>query len=386
MSISMRLVHVLFATTIILQQKPSFAVSGTADVRSPKLFRVNLDVPPKDRWLPVLDAFKENDVIPRLMHAVRFHLPEKVRTPLCLIFGKLVRFLPQEYAEEIKGMAAHLQGQVQLGELVLLNVFYDLFDFALTVGLDQSNSSLPSLGCTSILTANRDGQILHGRNLDYGWTQILKDATIVVDYVRNGKVQYTGVQFVLYSGLLTGQRPRAFTLSLNARYSGGPWDNLLMGLLTRFRHPIAFELRKVLDSAENYQEAVDRLSHVTVMAPSYIIVGGQRGDGAIITRDRFGVADVSFLDYLHHRWFLVETNNDPWEGKKDKRKKMATQCLRRVGQSHMSADALFSRVLSIPPVLNGETIFTTVMSAQQPELIYNFTHIWPKHLLWWDTL
>ncbi|KAL3082964.1 hypothetical protein niasHS_010766 [Heterodera schachtii] len=354
--------------------------SAAGDVPSLiKRFRVDLDLPPKDRWLPVLNAFRESEVVPRLIRTVRSFLPENVRSPLFWIFGKLLHFLPYEFAEEIKGMAAHLEGQVHLGELVLLNVFYDLFDFAHAFGLDPpSNRSLPSVGCTSILTADLDGQILHGRNLDYGWTQLLREATIVVDYVRDGRVQFTGIQFVLYSGLLTGQRPHAFTLSLNARYSGSPWDNLLMALITRFRHPIAFELRKVLETVGNYQEAVDNLSRIITVAPSYLIVGGRKGDGAIISRDRFGAADVFFLDYLHHRWFLVETNSDPWERTTDKRRTKAAQCLRLVGQRLISPIALSSRVLAIPPVRNEQTIFTTVMSAEQPNLIYNFTKVWPN--------
>lgn len=112
-------------------------------------------------------------------------------------------------------MADHLRDQgVTLGELVVLNLFYDLFDFALP--LLNHSAPLP-FGCISILTADRDGQILHGRNLDFGWTRLLRDTTILVDYVRAGTVQFTGVQFLLHNGLLTGQRAGAFTVSLNAR-------------------------------------------------------------------------------------------------------------------------------------------------------------------------
>ena len=57
-----------------------------------------------------------------------------------------------------------------------------------------------------------------------------------------------------------------------------------MELLTRFHHPVAFELRRVLETAPDYVSALARLSRVPMIAPAYIIVGGMAGDGAIITR------------------------------------------------------------------------------------------------------
>ena len=89
---------------------------------------------------------------------------------------------------------------ITLGELVAMNVLYDLTDFArdpsflgsmnLPTFAKQLNRTLlpPPLGCTSIVAADDDGQILHGRNLDYGMTELLKNATILVDFVRGGKV------------------------------------------------------------------------------------------------------------------------------------------------------------------------------------------------------
>jgi N-acylethanolamine-hydrolysing acid amidase len=99
-------------------------------------------------------------------------------------------------------MADYLSGTgITLGELVGLNVLYDLTDFAhgpfLASGVfgPAENATKirpflpPPLGCTSILTAQKDGRILHGRNLDYGMTDLLKDATILVDFVKGGKVR-----------------------------------------------------------------------------------------------------------------------------------------------------------------------------------------------------
>ena len=42
--------------------------------------------------------------------------------------------------------------------------------------------------CTSIVSQDSKGQIWHSRNLDYGFTDILKNLTIFVDFQKEGKV------------------------------------------------------------------------------------------------------------------------------------------------------------------------------------------------------
>uniref|UniRef100_A0A915CCC7 Acid ceramidase N-terminal domain-containing protein n=1 Tax=Parascaris univalens TaxID=6257 RepID=A0A915CCC7_PARUN len=106
-------------------------------------------------------------------------------------------------------------------------------------------SIIGPLGCTSIVAENEDGIILHGRNLDYEMTPLLRNGTLIAEFTRDDKVIYTAVTFFLYVGVLTGQRPNAFAITLNSRNSGGYIDNILMEIITRFRHPISFSIRKV---------------------------------------------------------------------------------------------------------------------------------------------
>ena len=42
--------------------------------------------------------------------------------------------------------------------------------------------------CTGIIATKENGQIIHGRNLDYGFAPYLKNATYLAKFVRNGKV------------------------------------------------------------------------------------------------------------------------------------------------------------------------------------------------------
>ena len=45
-----------------------------------------------------------------------------------------------------------------------------------------------SSSCTSIVAQDSNGRIWHGRNLDYRFTDILRNITLVAHFQRNGKV------------------------------------------------------------------------------------------------------------------------------------------------------------------------------------------------------
>ncbi|CAJ0570528.1 unnamed protein product, partial [Mesorhabditis spiculigera] len=269
-------------------------------------------------------------------------------------------FLPEEYAEELRGIAE--AANLPLGEVVGLNILYDITAF--------DRKHIFGLGCTSLVAEDARGRIWHGRNLDYEMGDLLKNITVLIDFKRNGKTAFTGVTFVLYNGLLTGQRPGAFSISLNARYSGAYIDNILMEIYTRFRNPVSFVMREVLEEEQSYAWALDRLVHTPLICPAYITVAGiNRGEGAIISRKRIGAADVWKLN--KNRWYMVETNFDHWTPQGDKRKKVASHALHKLGQERLNADTLFNHVLSRQPVLNDLTIFTLVMSPSEPDVLFN---------------
>lgn len=290
-------------------------------------------------------------------------MPKQLLPIAFWIAGELDHFFPDEYAEEIRGIAK--ASGLPLGLVVSMNILYDILAF--------DRKHVFKLGCTSIVAQNEDGLIFHGRNLDYEMGELLKNVTILVDFTRDKKVAYGGVTFALSSTLITGQND-AFSLSLNARYSGPYIYNIFMEFLTRFRTPVGFLLREVLASSRTYDEALNHLSNRHLFSPSYIIIGGrQRGEGAVISRDRWHAADV--LTLSDDEWFLVETNFDHWKKDDDKRRITAQKMLKAMGQRALNADTMM-KVLRRTPVRNNETLFSTVMSARFPSLIKNTTFIW----------
>ncbi|XP_065918990.1 N-acylethanolamine-hydrolyzing acid amidase-like [Dysidea avara] len=322
------------------------AIAESAHPRSVKSYNINLDAAPETRWNEVVDDFAE--FFPELIPAIKQYVPGEVLPLLDVVGDSVDTYLPEPYAAEILGIGQ--RSKTSVGEIAILNILYDLL-----------------AGCTSIVAEDEEGRIYHARNLDYQLTQILQNITLVANFQRGGRTVYTGTTYAGYTGLLTGQRPYVFSVSLDQRDAGKHWMNAATALLAKNASIVSFLIRNTLENVQSYKEALDILSHTTFIAPSYIIIAGTKsGEGAVITRDRITARDVWTLD-PPERWFLVETNYDHWEPppKDDDRRDPANQHMNKIGRQNISLDELFS-VLKTPPVLNNSTTYTTLMCAAVP--------------------
>lgn len=76
-------------------------------------------------------------------------------------------------------------------------------------------NSLYEIGawCTSIVAQAADGTILHSRNLDYDYGDIMRAMTFNAKF-RNGKEElFDAVMFGGLPGVYTGMRPNGFSIS-----------------------------------------------------------------------------------------------------------------------------------------------------------------------------
>ena len=105
---------------------------------------------------------------------------------------------------------------------------------------------------------------------------------------------YSGVSFAGQVGLLTAQKPKSVTISLDERDRGYLWENIFQAIFDKKAVPITFLIRDVVSTAKmDFAHAVEMLSQVPLMADGYLIVGGVNvGEGAVVTRKRVGVVDV----------------------------------------------------------------------------------------------
>lgn len=324
-------------------------VSAAAAPPAPPLFNVSLDASPQLRWLPVLQHYDRDFLRSAMAHIIQDYVPPWVLALIRKVVRELELFLPQPFTDEIRGMCDALD--FNLVDCVLLNLAYEFSAF-----------------CTSIVAQDSKGHIYHGRNLDYPFGSFLRNLTLDVQFIKNGQIAYTGTTFVGYVGLWTGQSPHRFTVSGDERDKGWWWENMIAALFQR-HSPVSWLIRTTLSESENFEAAIYKLAKTPLIADVYYIVGGTSPkEGVVITRNRGGPADIWPLDPLNGAWFRVETNYDHWRPvpKGDDRRTPAIKALNATGQANLSLETLF-QVLSVFPVCNNYTIYTTVMSAANPD-------------------
>uniref|UniRef100_A0A3Q1I4B5 Acid ceramidase n=1 Tax=Anabas testudineus TaxID=64144 RepID=A0A3Q1I4B5_ANATE len=301
---------------------------------------VDLDLPPSKRWTPLIT--------------------DKKTDPL------MVNTLPYPFNEEIKGIST--DSGVPLGEVVLFNIFYEVF----TV-------------CTSIVAEDNKGNLVHGRNLDFGlflgwdvknksWTisEKLKPLVVNLDFKRKNQTVFKSTNFAGYVGMLTGIKPHTFTLTMNERFSlDGGYIGILEWIMgQRDGMWMSFLTRSVLENANSYEEAKKHLAQTKMLAPAYFILGGnQTQQGCIITRSRELSINILEIDLKLGRWYVLETNYDHWEEPffLDDRRTPAMKCMNQTTQANMSLKTMYD-VLSTKPVLNKLTTYTTLMQVSEGKL------------------
>ncbi|KAF4091371.1 hypothetical protein AMELA_G00036130 [Ameiurus melas] len=341
---------------------------GPTFQRNVTWYTLNLDLPPNQRWTHVIKEKKAElaamiqaikDLANGFFHGKLLYLVDK-ELPL------IVDTLPYPFNEEIKGIAS--VSEVPLGEIVLFNIFYEVF----TV-------------CTSVVTEDVNGNIYHARNLDFGlfmgwdrkkqtWTltEKLKPLVVNVDLKRNNRTVFKSTSFAGYVGMLTGIKPREFTLTMNERFNiDGGYVGILEWILgQRDGMWMSFLTRKVLENATSYEDAINQLALTKLLAPAYFILGGnQTGQGCVITRSRIDTLNVWEINMKLGRWYVLETNYDHWEKPffLDDRRTPAMKCMKKITQANITLPTIYD-VLSTKPVLNKLTTYTALMEVSTGRL------------------
>merc|ERR1719387_1943239 len=90
-----------------------------------------------------------------------------------------------------------------LAEIATFNLLYDL------TADKQDQDSLKTKACTSIVVENTEGEIIHGRNLDYDpeLLPIMRNVTVLLDWQRDGQTLYSSVSTLPIVGFHTFVKP-----------------------------------------------------------------------------------------------------------------------------------------------------------------------------------
>lgn len=366
-------------------------------------YTVNLDLDPSDRWTHVAKDFVAE--VPALKKYLASYVPAWALPILEAIGRDIEPYFGEEFGGEMKGLADALG--LDAGEVVVVNLIYQIE----SVGLNCSNwnntgptrkddpgciavdpdqrwcychnvsefiepasqqipaaktfspESGPGL-CTSLAARDSNGNIFHGRNLDWNLDSSLLKLAVDVEFQRSNKTLFTGATLVGFVGVFNGMS-EAFSGSIDARDKGGMlWQNILDSLLHKASTP-SQHLRVVLETARSFEEGQAALAAGDLINPVYYIVAGQTGDqGAIISRAREPKNNGPIKTLNATEWFVAETNYDWWNPvpSADDRRTPVLANMHSLTSQNVNATSLFD-VMTRWPTFNHHTDYTGIFSA-----------------------
>uniref|UniRef100_A0A0K0DYR9 Acid ceramidase n=1 Tax=Strongyloides stercoralis TaxID=6248 RepID=A0A0K0DYR9_STRER len=331
-------------------------------------FNIDLDDPrgPYHRWDEIAFIYKDN--IKGLLQVVEdliLPLFPSALDPIETIFADIGDMLPNPYREEIRGIS-DVSG-IPLGLIVLYNIFYEIF----TV-------------CTSVVAQDKNGHVIHARNLDFGlflgwdyethnWkaSEHLRTMVININWIKDGKLLYKSNNFAGYIGIYNGLKPNAFSITANERFmAAGGYLGMLEYLFGEDPNGkwMSWLTRETLETANDYNSAYQMLSTIPMLSPVYYILGGVKPyEGCIIHRS---LNQTDLTTYMNasdpYGWYVLQTNYDQNTDVLflDDRRTPGNKCMKKLGQNNVNFAGIFN-VLSSRTTLNKLTTYTVLMDVAE---------------------
>jgi acid ceramidase len=345
------------------------AYVADASTHVPGWATLDLDAKPAERWTHLVQpkAAQLRDLIETFKDVLGL----VSRGPLDLLehlagpdADRLVDSMTAEYAEELRGIANVTS--IPLVDVLLFNIMDEF---------------VAAVACTSIVVEDSDGNMLHGRNLDFGlfmgwnWTEHqwritdkLRPLLVNLHVVRGGQTVYTATSFLGYIGMFTGLKRGAFSVTLDTRHDS-THARVLLDWITgkdRTRSHVTQEIRAALTEEVSFAAAVARLNTTKLYGTGYFILSGPaKGEAAVISRDADRARDLWTLDAGSQPW-LLETNYDHWRPTEffDNRQDYGNACMRDLVQNRSVSFAGLFQVLSSMPLRNRLTTYSVLMDVQ----------------------
>ncbi len=202
--------------------------------------------------------------------------------------------IPEDAVIEVKRLLADVQANLPSTALRLAGPLHlrtmgifrrEALQIANVVGADPSLVFIANLiydfivsqmGCSTIALATPDGPIL-ARNMDFFPQELLARSSRVVKYTRRGVVQFTQAGWPGAIGTVSGLSERGFAVVLNAVASKEG--------MNRLGYPVLLHLRRVVEQAQDFDQALRWLSEARLMMSAlFTLVGSDNQQRVVIER------------------------------------------------------------------------------------------------------
>eukprot|EP00475_Leptophrys_vorax_P022181 TRINITY_DN3018_c0_g1_i1.p1 TRINITY_DN3018_c0_g1~~TRINITY_DN3018_c0_g1_i1.p1 ORF type:complete len:374 (-),score=81.08 TRINITY_DN3018_c0_g1_i1:29-994(-) len=287
------------------------------------------------------------------------------------ILPQLTSSWNSSHVEELRAIAntlATFDKTVTFAHVVLVHLQYELFAGCTSAALQLMGNAAP------ILVRNMDWEM-----------PALKGLTIDVHFYRKGELLFQSTTWAGYIGVLTASAPGKFAISVNHREIFGNEEehqeqDIFNVLMLENCLPVAFAVREAMEKCVSFEECVEYLQQVRLLAPTYFITAGvEEGQCSSIVRGPENVVERSEIQNT-----VIQANMDLWvDNKEDKAYDAESQRRCCVVQeflncasasssplsSPVSADQLI-RLFSSKPLQDDEcTIYGTFMCPQTGDYI-----------------
>ncbi len=153
-------------------------------------------------------------------------------------------------------------GEVDWKELMLAAVSYEIV--------------LSIFACSTAALATESGPVL-ARNMDFWPERALAQASSLLLYQREGRTESAVAGWPGSLGVVTGMSDKGFAIALNAVDSSEG--------IRKTGYPVMLFIRRVLEDAQGFEQAVQMLSEQKLMASALLtVVGSENPQRAVIER------------------------------------------------------------------------------------------------------
>mmetsp|Transcript_79756 Transcript_79756/g.185189 ORF Transcript_79756/g.185189 Transcript_79756/m.185189 type:complete len:456 (-) Transcript_79756:110-1477(-) len=335
------------------------------------VFKINLDLAPEDRFTEVIKHFFP--LLRDFIHILdgSFLVDEVAKK----ISDRRGPERDEELMGEIRGSAR--DSGIPLHVMHAVQLIYELNTLMVPIdNITLGTAPGPLFGCTGIIARSEaDGTVYHARNQDFSFAKWLQNMTYNGVFFQGGKELFTAQMIAGYAAVPTGFRPgpNGYTFEMNTRFADHPGGNeeMIKNIFDPKRTPSGWLKRKLLQSVDNYEDAVATLSTTPLMATEYNFISGVQ-KGVILARNPDGLAYkltlgenryiiLTNFDYVYHdiREYLDPT---AVAGIGHVRRLGAEKIL---NASKVITPELLYTVLNDDSVMATDTIFQAIMNAEK---------------------
>jgi hypothetical protein len=215
-------------------------------------YDVSLDVPMRRRFADAPPEVMRRAV--KLLASIQQDIPARAR-----ILASLARWrTANRFHREIVALARLVDADWR--DVMLANLSYDLM--------------LATFGCSTVAMPTPHGPVV-ARNMDWWPEDLLAQASCLVRYFRRGQLAFANAGWPGAVGVVTGLSGRGFAIVLNAVLAPDEGVN-------RWGYPVLLHLRRVLEDARGFNEALAMLTKTRLAAPALVTLVGSENDQRVV--------------------------------------------------------------------------------------------------------